>query len=49
MANTRGGVILLGVDNAGTVTGLTDTQKIKKNFWDTINNKTYETIDSTYC
>ncbi len=40
MANTRGGVILLGVDNAGMVTGLVDTQKIKKNFWDTINNRT---------
>ncbi len=40
MANTRGGVILLGVDSTGKVTGLTDVQKIKKGFWDTINNRT---------
>jgi ATP-dependent DNA helicase RecG len=40
MANTRGGVILLGVDSNGRITGLVDTQKIKKNFWDTINNRT---------
>ncbi len=39
MANTNGGVILLGVENDGTVSGLTDTNKIKKNFWDTINNR----------
>ncbi len=39
MANTRGGVILLGVENDGTVTGIRDTNNIKKNFWDTINNR----------
>ena len=39
MANTKGGVILLGVENDGTVTGLVDTNKIKKAFWDTINNR----------
>ncbi len=40
MANTQGGIILLGVENNGTVTGLTDVNKMKKNFWDTINNRT---------
>ena len=39
MANTRGGVILLGVENDGVVSGLTDINKIKKNFWDAINNR----------
>ena len=40
MANTKGGVIFLGVENNGTVSGLTDPNKIKKSFWDTINNRT---------
>jgi ATP-dependent DNA helicase RecG len=39
MANTNGGVILLGVESNGAVVGLIDTHKIKKNFWDTINNR----------
>ena len=39
-ANTNGGVILLGVENDGFVSGIKDTSKIKKSFWDTINNKT---------
>lgn len=39
MANTKGGVILLGVENNGVVSGVTDVNKLKKNFWDTINNK----------
>lgn len=39
MANTRGGVILLGVENDGSVTGVRDTNHIKKCFWDTINNR----------
>ena len=38
MANTRGGVILLGVENDGTVSGIKDIGTIRKNFWDTINN-----------
>ena len=40
MANTKGGIIFLGVVNNGIVSGLTDTNKIKKSFWDTINNRT---------
>jgi ATP-dependent DNA helicase RecG len=39
MANTQGGVILLGVQNNGTVSGISDTDKIKKQFWDTVNNR----------
>ncbi len=39
MANTRGGVILLGVENDGSVSGIRDIGKIKKNFWDTINDR----------
>jgi len=39
MANTAGGVILLGVEDNGVVSGLTDTNKLKKQFWDTINNR----------
>ncbi len=45
MANTKGGVILLGVENDGAVSGLKDTNKIKKSFWDTINNKTKVSIN----
>lgn len=40
MANTKGGVIFLGVEDNGVVCGLTDPNKLKKSFWDTINNKT---------
>ncbi len=39
MANTRGGIIWLGVENDGTISGLSDVNKIKKNFWDSINNR----------
>ena len=39
MANTRGGVILLGVENDGSVSGIGNAVNIKKNFWDTINNR----------
>ncbi len=39
MANTHGGVILLGVENDGTVSGIADPDRLKKSFWDTINNR----------
>jgi len=39
MANTRGGIILLGVENDGSVTGIKDLISIKTNFWNTINNR----------
>lgn len=39
MANTQGGVVLLGVKNDGTITGVTDIDKCKKQFWDSISNK----------
>ena len=38
MANTRGGVILLGVQDDGTISGIHDIVKIKNDFWNTINN-----------
>jgi ATP-dependent DNA helicase RecG len=40
MANTEGGIIFLGVENDGTVSGLIDVNKIKKSFWDSINDRT---------
>ena len=39
MANTQGGVILLGVKDDGSVHGIDDIEKIKKQFWDSINNR----------
>jgi ATP-dependent DNA helicase RecG len=45
MANTKGGVVLLGVENNGTVSGLTDINKIKKSFWDAINNRTRVSVN----
>ncbi|MCM1982131.1 AlbA family DNA-binding domain-containing protein [Lyngbya confervoides] len=39
MANTQGGTILLGVEDDGTSSGIGDIAKIRKSFWDTINNK----------
>src|SRR5476651_1511138 len=39
MANTHGGIILLGVENDGVVRGVTNATKLKKAFWDTINNR----------
>ncbi|ORJ58327.1 hypothetical protein B5V00_12740 [Geothermobacter hydrogeniphilus] len=39
MANTHGGAILLGVEDDGRVSGVDHPEKLKKNFWDTINNR----------
>ncbi len=39
LANTHGGVILLGIEDDGTVCGLDDIPKLKKSFWDTVNNR----------
>lgn len=39
MANSRGGVILLGVEDDGRVTGIGEPKKLKKSFWDTVNNR----------
>lgn len=39
MANTDGGSIILGVEPDGSVSGLTDPAQRRKNFWDTINNR----------
>ncbi len=42
MCNTDGGTILLGITQHGdvfTVDGLDDPAKIRKAFWDTINNR----------
>ena len=46
MSNTKGGVILLGVENNGTISGIVDTGKIKKSFWDTINNRSKVSFNS---
>jgi ATP-dependent DNA helicase RecG len=39
MANTHGGVILLGVEDDGHISGVNNLKHIKKSFWDTINNR----------
>jgi len=39
LANTDGGCIVLGVEKDCNVSGLSDVPKIKKNFWDLVNNK----------
>ncbi len=39
MANTHGGIILLGVEDDGTISGVPNLAKQKKGFWDTINNR----------
>jgi ATP-dependent DNA helicase RecG len=43
MANTEGGVVLLGIsekkDHSFEVTGIKDTHKVKKSLWDTLNNR----------
>lgn len=39
MANTQGGVILLGVEDDGRISGVPDPARLKKTFWDTINNR----------
>jgi ATP-dependent DNA helicase RecG len=33
MANTQGGIIFLGVSDDGNICGITDIQKLKKDFW----------------
>jgi ATP-dependent DNA helicase RecG len=39
LANSHGGVILLGVEDDGRVSGVTEPRKLKKAFWDTVNNR----------
>ena len=39
MANSHGGVILLGVEDDGRVSGVREPPKLKKAFWDTVNNR----------
>ena len=39
MANSQGGLILLGVGPDGKVDGLNNAAGLKKNFWDTVNNR----------
>ncbi|MCH9627502.1 MAG: hypothetical protein S4CHLAM2_11430 [Chlamydiales bacterium] len=39
LANTRGGIILLGVENDGSVSGIENISAIKRDFWNTINNR----------
>lgn len=39
MANTDGGVILLGVEDDGTVSGLADPARIRQDIWNNLNNR----------
>lgn len=39
MVNTNGGVILLGVEANGTVSGVLNPEKYRKSIWDTLNNR----------
>ncbi|GAB6057567.1 AlbA family DNA-binding domain-containing protein [Desulfonatronum parangueonense] len=39
MANTYGGVILLGVEDDGQVSGVREPATLRKNFWNTVNNR----------
>ncbi|MCK5667093.1 MAG: ATP-binding protein, partial [Thiotrichaceae bacterium] len=39
MANSYGGVILLGVEDDGKFTGITDVSKVKTDLWNTLNNR----------
>lgn len=39
MANTQGGVILLGVQDDGSVSGIADPDKLRKQFWNSVNNR----------
>ena len=39
MANTQGGVLLLGVEDDGTVSGVKNIARLKKALWDTVNNR----------
>ena len=48
-ANCYGGVIILGVkedkDGSWKTTGLTDEAKLKKDFWNTVNNHTKVSVN----
>ncbi len=37
--DTQGGIIFLGVEDDGSISGITDPAKQKKSFWDTLNNR----------
>lgn len=39
MANTQGGVILLGVQDDGSVSGIADLDKLRTQFWSSVNNR----------
>jgi len=39
MANGHGGVILLGVEDDGLVSGVREPRKLRKAFWDNVNNR----------
>jgi len=39
MANTQGGVIFLGVQNDGRIVGIPDAVRMKKDLWNTLNNR----------
>jgi len=39
MANTQGGVVLLGVKDDGVIEGVPDVTKLKRDFWNTVNNR----------
>ncbi|MBF0185594.1 MAG: putative DNA binding domain-containing protein, partial [Magnetococcales bacterium] len=45
MANSHGGVILLGVEDNQTVSGVGDAAKLQKDFWNTINNRSKVNIN----
>ncbi len=39
MANSHGGVSLFGVEDDGRISGVREPHKLKKVFWDTVNNR----------
>jgi len=39
MANTEGGIILLGVEDDGVVSGLSKPDKLRQQFWNLVNNR----------
>lgn len=45
MANTYGGVILLGVESDGSISGIKNIDFLKKSFWDIINNPSKVSIN----
>ena len=45
MANTQGGIVLLGVADDGAVNGLSNPDGIRKDFWDTINNRSKMSVN----